>query len=591
MVRRLTRTGLRVAGLASAALLAMPAAAFASGPRVVLAPAILGFVGHAFGSVFHAIAGVVLGGLNWTVSVAGKFIVNTLGGLIRLLIPSSWAKDGLAVMHWIVAVPDYAGTITTPGGHTVYGFAGINALRDLFMWIGAGLLPLTLVYATSRATFGFGGHVAAPVGRVVALAGVLVSYPWWWSQAAAVVNQLTHFVLALPPVTQGLYRLMQYAVGGVALGGWQLIDLALMGAIGVALLGLIFLKVVVVLLGALLYATGPLMIALVPTQGGLVIARAWASAALALVCLPLVWSSILAVGALLINDSSTAGPLIAGSGTISSLLGGLLLALAGLASLWLCLRAAREAAGIIRGQFAGVLAVGHARTSSTASTQPAAVQRASESLRSFATRLAGASGAALAAGGPAGRVLASSGATLATNTRGGLLGAGGSAIRAGARGVAPGTAALVGRSRAGAVAVRMARAGKASWQSATPSSGLRGAPATSNAPASASPRATSDRDGVKPSAVNRAAPTGSPSPSTGTDARPKVSGADVDRRGRVQPSRPAGQSVPPTDGRGARSERPQGRERTGANSNPILPKRSTPAARRTPRPKRPRKGR
>ena len=287
--------GLRGAGLASAALLAMPAAAFASGSRVVLAPAILGFVGHAFGSVFHAIAGVVLGGLNWTVSVAGKFIVNTLGGLIRLLIPSSWAKDGLAVMHWIVAVPDYAGTITTPGGHTVYGFAGINALRDLFMWIGAGLLPLTLVYATSRATFGFGGHVAAPVGRVVALAGVLVSYPWWWSQAAAVVNQLTHFVLALPPVTQGLYRLMQYAVGGVALGGWQLIDLALMGAIGVALLGLIFLKVVVVLLGALLYATGPLMIALVPTQGGLVIARAWASAALALVCLPLVWSSILAV--------------------------------------------------------------------------------------------------------------------------------------------------------------------------------------------------------------------------------------------------------------------------------------------------------
>jgi hypothetical protein len=54
-------------------------------------------------------------------------------------------------MHWIVAVPDYAGTITTPGGHVTYGFAGINALRDLFTWVGAALLPLTLVYATSRA--------------------------------------------------------------------------------------------------------------------------------------------------------------------------------------------------------------------------------------------------------------------------------------------------------------------------------------------------------------------------------------------------------------------------------------------------------
>ena len=245
----------------------------------MLAPASLGPIGGLLGGVFHAIAGVVLGGLHWTVAVAGKFILATIGGLIRLLIPASWAKDGLQVMHWIVAVPDYAGTVTTPGGHTVYGFAGINELRDLFMWIGAVLLPLTLTYATSRAALGAGRSVGAPVGRVLGLAAVLVSYPWWWSQAAAAVNQLTHFVLALPPVSHGVYKLMQYAVGGVALGGWQLIDLFLMGAIGFALLGLIFLKVVIILLGALLYAIGPLMIALVPTDGGMVIARAWASAA------------------------------------------------------------------------------------------------------------------------------------------------------------------------------------------------------------------------------------------------------------------------------------------------------------------------
>jgi hypothetical protein len=55
---------------------------------------------------------------------------------------------------------------------------------------------------------------------------------------------------------------MEYAVDGVALGGWQLIDLGLMGAIGLELIGLIFLKVVVILLGALLYATGPVTIGL-----------------------------------------------------------------------------------------------------------------------------------------------------------------------------------------------------------------------------------------------------------------------------------------------------------------------------------------
>ena len=178
---------------------------------------------------------------------------------------------------------------------------------------------------------------------------------------------------------------MQYAVGGVALGGWQLIDLFLMGAIGFALLGLIFLKVVIVLLGALLYAIGPLMIALVPTDGGIVIARAWASAALALLMVPLAWSTILAVGALLINDSSTAGPLIAGPGIDRQ------------PPRWPAARPrrtrvtvavhprAREAGAVLRGQLGGLLVLGRARVSgATASAAPAPTRRASESLRSFA---------------------------------------------------------------------------------------------------------------------------------------------------------------------------------------------------------------
>jgi hypothetical protein len=450
----------RGAALAVVLSLAAPAAALASSTHMVLVPAFLGFLG----GVFHAIAGVVLGSLNWTVGVAGKFILATLGGLIRLLIPAAWARDGLEVMHWIVAVPDYAGTVTSPSGHSVYGFAGINALRDLFMWIGAALLPLTLVYATSRAALGAGGHVVAPIGRVLGLAAVLVSYPWWWSQAAAAVNQLTHFVLALPPVSQGIYKLMQYAVGGIALGGWQLVDLFLMGAIGGALLGLIFLKVVIILLGALLYAVGPLMIGLVPTEGGLGIARAWASAAATLLALPLAWSTILAVGALLINDSSTAAPLIGGSGTIAHLLGGLLLALAGLASLWLCIRAAREAGAVLRGQLSGVLASGSGRGVATASASPPQARRAAESLRGFPSRVASATGAALGAGGQAGQALAAGASGLAAHSRRGLIGAGGTGMRTGAAAAAPGTAALVGRSRAGAAAVRMARAGAANWQ-------------------------------------------------------------------------------------------------------------------------------
>ena len=69
-----------------------------------------------------------------------------------------------------------------------------------------------------------------------------------------------------------------FPVDGVALGGWQLVDLALMALVAIELLSLIFLKVVLILLGALLYATGPITIGLVATDSGAAIARAWASA-------------------------------------------------------------------------------------------------------------------------------------------------------------------------------------------------------------------------------------------------------------------------------------------------------------------------
>ena len=186
---------------------------------------------------------------------------------------------------------------------------------------------------------------------------MLISYPYWWAQAAAFVNEMTNMVLSLPAVTTGLHKLMLYAVDGVALGGWQLIDLGLMAAIGGLLLSLIFLKVVIILLGALLYATGPITIGLVPTDSGAAISRAWLSAAGMLLVLPVMWAAVFAVGALLINDAGTAGPLIAGNGDVGSLLGGVLLAVAGLASLWVCLRVAREAGSLMRIQLGGMLAL------------------------------------------------------------------------------------------------------------------------------------------------------------------------------------------------------------------------------------------
>jgi len=223
MVRAMAMIG-RSGLLAAGVLLLVAAPAYAAsghgGPPVVFAD-VLG-IGHAVGGVFGGIGHALLGAFSWTFQLAANFILTTIGAIVRLLIPRSWAKQGVQIMQWIVQVPDYAGQVTSPTGQHSYGFAGINALRDLFTWIGACLLPLTLVYATSRAMVGHGDHVAIPVVRVLSLAAVLISYPYWWSQAAAVINQMTHMVLSLAPVVSGLHKLMLYVVDGVALGGWQL---------------------------------------------------------------------------------------------------------------------------------------------------------------------------------------------------------------------------------------------------------------------------------------------------------------------------------------------------------------------------------
>lgn len=565
-----------------AALLVAPApACAATGQSLVVHGADVLGIGHAVGSVFGGVGHAVLGAFSWTLSLASKFILVTLGALVKLLIPRSWANQGVQVMQWIVDVPNYAGRIASPTGQHVYGFAGINELRDLFTWIGVALLPLTLVYSTSRAVIGHGDHVAIPITRVLVLGAVLVSYPYWWSQSAALVNQLTHTVLSLPAVTSGLHKLMLYAVDGAALGGWQLVDLGLMAAIAIELLGLIFLKVAIVLLGALLYATGPVTIGLVPTEAGAAVTRAWASAAITLLALPVVWAAVFAVGAVLINDAGTAGPLLAGHTGIGNLLGGVLLAVAGLASLWLCLRAAREAGSLLRVQLGGLLALSHTRNSARPTGSVSQSVSAARSLRNFQSRIddAGTASYKPTASTDAGSGRLGRAAGLAAGVgRRGVIGTAAVAGRAGVVYGTAGTGALIGRVRAGAVAAQMARAGTASWQHQPARAAHSSPTARADTAAPARPNGghptTGQRDERQPAAgavatkggaaqgpakpQPSAKPAAKPRPSQRPDAsasRPSTGGSN--NAGDVAPA----SAQPPTD-----TDRPQ--QRTPSNNPP-----------------------
>jgi hypothetical protein len=460
----------RAVVLVLVAVLLAPAPAYAAGPHTVVGLSMAGILGSVFGGIGHAL----LGAFSWTIGLASKFVLTTIAALVKLLIPHTWLHQGRQIMQWIVAVPDYAGKVTSPTGQTAYGFAGINALRDLFMWLGIALAPLSLVYATGRTMIGEGDPVAVPVLRMLAVSVIIASYPYWWGQAAALADQVTKTILTVPQVSRGLYKLMDYAVGGVALGGWQLVDLGLMGAIALELLGLIFLKVVLILLGALLYATGPLMIGLVPTRAGGALARAWSSAVLTLLGIGVAWASLFAVGALLIGDAGSAGPLIAGNSAFGSIAGGLLLAVAGLASLWLCLKVAKEVGSLLRLQLSGLLVLAGSQgggAPGAAAHSGARARTSASSLREHGSRLARAAGAAngdLALAGAGGAALGGTARAAAFVGRRGLVGTAASGLRAGVGAIAGSSTAALGHTRAGAVASRMARAGTASWIASAP---------------------------------------------------------------------------------------------------------------------------
>jgi hypothetical protein len=535
-----------------AVMVVVPASALAAGPHPgMVVP------GSILGSIFGGIGHTVLGAFTWTVKLASTFILDTIGALVKLLIPRSWAHKGAQIMGWIVAVPDYAGHVTTPAGQHQYGFAGINALRSVFVWLGMAMVPLTLTHATARAMVG--DQEADPIGipllRIVLAGALILMYPYLWAQGAALADQITHVILSLPDVTSGLQKLMDYAVDGVALGGWQLIDLGLMGAIAIELLGLIFLKVVLILLGALLYATGPLTIGLVPTRFGHALARAWVSAVIFLLTIGVAWATIFAVGALLIQDAGTAGPLIGGHTAFGGMVGGLILAVAGLVSLWLCLKVAKEAGGMLRMQLGGLLALGALGGGSGSSAPSASAVRGRttvSSLRGFGSRLsAGArdAGSELADAAPGGRQARLAMIGAGSVGRRGLAGTAAAGARyAGTHAAAP-TAALLGRSRAGAVAVRAAKAGTAGYSNRSAGS----TPTAPDAEAAATPR-----DIGQPSTARRS------------------------RKPRPGSARPASQD---TNGRPSAASNPRGdRDRTSDGSSPSsLPAPSTPTSDGTPR--------
>jgi len=200
------------------------------------------------------------------------------------------------------------------------------------------------------------------------------------------------------------------------------------------------------------------MIGVAPTERGAAAARAWLTLAIGLFVLPILWATVFAIAALLMNDSSGASAIIGTNSDLGQLLGGLVLGLAAIAGFWLNLKLTKFAAAILGGQVAGMLALatsgGHGASSGASAR--AGPSSAREALSTFANRVGGAARGAtapLASSGRVGSMLASAGGGAGALARGGLLGAGGSlAKRGGAAAVGSPIGQTLGATKAGALA-------------------------------------------------------------------------------------------------------------------------------------------
>jgi hypothetical protein len=222
------------------------------------------------------------------------------GALAGALVPS-WLKHGtVATIQQLVALPDPA------------TWAHVGALQGEMTYLGAMLLPLTLAVGAVRYwLIGLTGaaHPASAVLRCGAATAMLVLYRFLVEQTVAGTNTLTHGILGLPAVANGLQRIIGVLFGGALLSGAGGVFGAFLVIIGVVFAaGLFATQVLLTVVLAVLIVAGPPLIAVSAIPELSHLARGWADALLAVALIPLGWTVLFATaGALCLDATSFTG--------------------------------------------------------------------------------------------------------------------------------------------------------------------------------------------------------------------------------------------------------------------------------------------
>jgi hypothetical protein len=239
------------------------------------------------GPIVSGVTGV-LGG------VASNIFVNGFGALLQFIFASAITELANSFLKDLLDVTPLAG----PGAP-----AGLDQLHTDIVGAGWGLLTLSFTggaigYWLSSYTSNGAQQAATAFARTVGAIGLLISSPYIFQLATEAVNQLTAGIIGLPVVTNSMTTLFKgtFVLGALTNGGVGMI--AALIAVVMAL-ALIFVKITITALLAVLYVLSPLAIGLWPVEQLSWLLRTLLQVAFVVLIFPVLWASCFAVFAVL----------------------------------------------------------------------------------------------------------------------------------------------------------------------------------------------------------------------------------------------------------------------------------------------------
>jgi hypothetical protein len=232
-----------------------------------------------------------------------KGVVNGLfGALLSALTPDFLKHADIHALEWLVELPNVADASVWPT---------VSRLETYMMWVAGAILPTTLIIATAHDTalsLSFRANPSAALFRFIGAVFWLVLYRFSFRYGVAFVDALTHTMLSWPVVAQGLDRTVLVMFGGSVLVGAGGAFLAVLGLVALVFAITLFaLKVLILMVLAILFVSGPLFIALTPLPVVDYLARGWLLALVGVCLIPVGWCIVFATAGAISLDVTNLG--------------------------------------------------------------------------------------------------------------------------------------------------------------------------------------------------------------------------------------------------------------------------------------------